>query len=318
MARDYLAAGSYEEAGARLEAACRRAVEQLAATIAWNGLTAETCPAPRAVQLLKAILEASGPLAMIIHSILAAGVEKADDVVHNAEKLAPHWGSVAERLVDVYRAAKLLEKRGLIKWPDTVVLVSRLVRSESVEEAIARLERVSRRVSEIAGLMDSIASSMSEVTEATLACKEYSATLGELPYCNWLSTLLSEIVAAQDAVKELPQIASVEKLDATAETVRKAYERLNNSRRIVEKLLTRLSQSLDMKFEGESLVAAVEALFQARARLGFTELEEELMIKLGEADRLDLAELASSNPAYIDAALNLCKHGIAFCEVRLY
>jgi methyl-accepting chemotaxis protein len=314
-ARSYAVEGDAKAALEALEAACRRAAAAAASTIASVQLREGGCPDARSVRLVKAMLDASGPLSVIVSTLLAAGAAGADDFYSNALGLAGRWQQVSKLLVDFYNAARRLERRGYGSWSDLALVVSRLSRGSSLNDSLSRLEEAVRSLEELARLADELAGGAAEAAEALAACREYSEKLGELPVCRWLTSLIDSLMAAGEALKTLPTAESRVELGGILERVRDAYERLTAGRRMAEKLLGRLRGHYTA---AKPLVEIVEALFEARAGLGFSDVEEELMIALGERDKIDMLELSEKGEAYVRAALNLCKHGIAVCELKMY
>ena len=313
-AKSYALEGDAAGALEGVETACRRAAAVVASRIASTRLEAGRCPELQAAKLLRAVVEASGPLSPVISSLLASGASAAEDVFSNAEMLASRWQLVSKLLVDFYNASKRLERRGYGSWSDHTIVLSKLARGVSVNDAVSKLEEAVKSFTELARLADELAGGAAEAAEALTRCGEESGAR-QPPVCRWLTQIVDELMDAGEALKTLPLVEGRDELMGVVERVRRAYEKLAASRRMAEKLLARLS---GRHHAAKPLVEIVEALLEARERLGFTDLEEELMIALGEQDRLDLLELAERNREYLEAALNLCKHGMAVCEVKIY
>jgi hypothetical protein len=294
-----------------LEAACRDLAGSAASAVASSRLEARACPPARRVKLLKAMLDASGPLSLITTSLLSSGATTADELYSNAEKLAALWQRLAKLLVELYNTARRLERRGYCKWTDPLLVAARLSRGEDVDDALSRLEQAVTRLAEIAEMAEELAEGVGETAEALEECRRLE---GDSPACRWLAGLLEKLMDARESLRRIALVESVEQLGRLYEKTAGARGELEAARRLAGKLLERLGA----RGTGEPLRELVRALARARSELGFQGVEEELMIMLGERDRIDLIELAEKGAEYITAILNLCKHGIAVCEAKMY
>lgn len=314
--RDYTAASSYAKAHEESTTACRQALQTLAHRITGSPLEAGECPPAKSMELLVAVMKAGGPLTPIVYSLLAAGAETASDLVKNAERIAARWDTVSSQLVQVYEAARKLEARETAKIHDIVILVSKLVKSDSLDASLARLDTVAMRLTEIAQLLDILTSSLVDLSEALQVCRDYMGD--DAPYCRWLSQVVTSIVSAYESAEKLSQANDLDELGVIVAGVRKAYEKISNTRRLVEKLSSRITSAAGINRTAVSLAEIMEVMAVGREQLGLTRLEEELLIELVEKDVIDLLEVYKRGEEYLKAALQLCQRNIARCSVRAY
>ncbi|ALL00082.1 hypothetical protein Pyrde_0032 [Pyrodictium delaneyi] len=314
--KDYTAASNYDKAREASLTACQRVLRVLAHSITGSTLDVEECPSPQSMGLLVAVVRAGGPLTPIVYSLLSAGAERAGDLINNAERIATRWESISKQLVQVYEAARRLESKEIAKVHDIVMLVARLVGSDSLDTSLAHLETVTSRLTEIAQLLDTLTSSLADLSEALQMCRERMGP--EAPYCRWLSQVLTSVISAYDAAETLREANDLEELGLVAANVRKAYEKLSNMQRLIEKLSSRIAAAAGISQAPLSLAESIEVAAIGREQLGLTRIEEELLIDLVERDVIDLIEVYERGEQYLQAALRLCRRGIAQCSIRAY
>lgn len=314
--RDYVAASSYDKARLEASTVCRQALQALARAVAEAHVEVEECPPPDAVKAVVAVVNASGPLAPVTRSLLRAGATTFNDVAYNARRIATRWEDVSRQLLSIYNAGRSLEARELAKIHDVVLLASKLVEAESFEAALEHLEAVAARLTEVAQLFEALGSSMSDLSEALNICREGMGA--ETPLCRWLSRVIGSILSAYDSASDLMNLSGLEDLVAVAARIRKAYERLSATRRLLEKLSSSIASAAGVGVAASSMRKAMEAIAAGRERLGLTPQEEELLIELVERDVLDLLEVYRQGRERLEAALRLCSHGLARCSLHAY
>ena len=299
--RESLELGSYSEAEKHAEKLCLEAVAEMAVSLYTAKLEPDTCPDPRIVKLAASIVEAAGPLAPIVRSMIAGNTATLSSFAARVAETAAAWRSIAQGLTDIYAAATRLEKVLGIPRSKTIASLSDMLSGAGVEQ----LMEAAARLTEAAGTATEVSEKLAAATKASNKCGSKNRL-----HCRWLSKLITHLVAAREALEKLPQATGLQEL---RDTLTGARHHLRTARDL-EETLQRLAEKLAKKPTRtlEEAITALENVLQAHR---LTPSQEEVLEKLARQGPLELATL--EDPRLQEAALTLCRKNLIRCTLRL-
>jgi len=267
-----------EKASGIIDEACREAAARAFEALAGVGLEPDEC---RAAELAGALTWLAGleePYRRVAGLLLVGPAEKLSELAARVSRIGDSWGELREEAARITAGLKELAGWGIDASPAV---------SDAARSSENPLEAARRAADAVQGLASAIRAAMAGVEEAEKV----------LEFC-W------DEAPAEACGRLAEERRSITSFIEGLRGSRLGLEEAEEAARRLAGLGARLRKTL----------RTVKAVREAVIEAGLTSMAAEMLMRLMEEGRIDLARLS---PAEAEAVLTLCRRGLARCTATL-